>query len=72
MSTVSPIVVTKSRNPVTVFVTKLLLPVGTSFFDHSDKLVDVNVLSAIEVSVVDVWSFVSALKKFVDLSQLWT
>jgi len=36
MRTVSPIVVTKSRNPVTVFVTKLDFPVEVAiFFNHS-------------------------------------
>ncbi len=50
MRTVSPMVVTKSRKPVTVFVTKLVFPVETIFFNHSSWVLE-DSMDAVEVEV---------------------
>ena len=40
MRTVSPMVVTKSRNPVTVFVTKLVFPEVANFLSQSNRMLE--------------------------------
>jgi hypothetical protein len=68
MRTVSPMVVTKSRKPVTVFVTKLVFPVETIFFNHSSWVLE-DSIDEVDVDVVVVSeesegsSFVSTEKK---------
>ena len=51
MRTVSPMVVTKSRKPVTVFVTKLVFPVETIFFNHSSWVLE-DSIDEVDVDVV--------------------
>ncbi len=75
MRTVSPIVVTKSRNPVTVFVTKFVFPVEVAiFFNHSSwtfaDAVD-GVSTTRSWSLVVAWSLLSTKEEWSCQTSLW-